>query len=202
MSIESQIYDGLNNLRPRCAVSNFALIAGVCSPARVNTALNGQRPFDSADGLAHHNIFKRMQELAELIAPVPIDWSETATIKGLLAGLGDKTLHISVSQEQPIVAEPQFMIFLTNMYFVRRAKNELGKMEISGSYQTSGAVRVSKNCADKLIAALVTVGYRAQLVPSPYRNEDGGCDDFAMLWGEPEPVPEPVLAEETHGDSI
>jgi hypothetical protein len=195
MSIESQICDGLNSLRPRCAVSNFAAIAGIVSPARVSTALNGQRPFDSADALAHHNIYKRMQQLAELVAPVPIDWSETATIKGLLASLGDKTIHITVHQERPVVPEPQFMIFLNNMYFARRTKNALGSWEISGSYQPSGAVRVSKSCADKLIAALVAAGYGAQLVPSPYQDPDGGCDNFEALWGEA-PVQEAQTEEE------
>jgi hypothetical protein len=187
MAVESLITDILNELRPRCALTNFALIAGILSPARVNTALNGQKPFDSQDALLYLNVARRLKALQDAAAPLPIDWSETETIKAVLAAVSDKTLHISVHRERPIVApERQYNVFLGNMYFVRRARNILGKLEIIGSYQGTGASRVSKDCGDKLVTALVKAGYRAQLIPSNSIDSDGACDDFAALWGSEE----------------
>src|ERR1700676_5663919 len=109
MSLESTIVEIINSLRPRCAATNFAIIAGIVSPARVNTALNGQRAFDAEDGLAHLSVARRLKELQDAVAPVPVDWSETEAIKVVLAGIKAGTLNISVNQSLPVTApEPQF----------------------------------------------------------------------------------------------
>jgi len=189
MSIESTIVEIINSLKPRCAATNFAIIAGIVSPARASTALNGQRAFEVEDGLAHLSVARRLKELQDAVAPVPVDWAQTESIKAILAGIKAGTLNISVNQSLPVTApEAQFHVFMGNQYFVRRSANPLGKIEITGSFQSSGAARVTKECGDKLVAALAAEGHRAQLVKSTSTTEDGACDNFSALWGEAEQV--------------
>ena len=186
MTTESQINDYLKSLRTTCAVTNFALIVNIASPARVATALTNQRPFDSEDGLLYLNVARRLKALDDLVAPLPLDYSETEAIKSILASLSDKTLSISVHQEQPVVAaEPQYYVFLPGQrfYFVSRSPNCIGKIMINGDYQSRGAVRMSKDCADKLAAALTKSGHKALVVRSAVTNMDVAFDDFEALWG-------------------
>jgi hypothetical protein len=153
----------------------------------VNTALNGQKPFDSQDAVAHLSVARRMKELQDLLAPIPVDWSETETIKAILAGIKDNTFHISVHQERPIAApEPQYLVFFANQYFVRRRTTILDQFEIVGSFQSSGASKVTKELGNKLAKALQALGHRAQIIPSKTTDSDGPCDNFEVLWGEPE----------------
>jgi hypothetical protein len=187
MSTENTINDILQNLKPKCAVNNFSLIAGICSPAKVASALNLQRPFDNQDAVAHLSIARRLRELQDAVSPVPVDWSEVVTIKALLAGIKDNTLHISVHQERPIEApELQYLVFFANQYFVRRRPTILDQFEIVGSFQSSGASKVTKELGNKLAKALQALGHRAQIIPSKTTDSDGPCDNFEVLWGEAE----------------
>ena len=190
MSLESLIMDGLNNLTPRCAVSNFSALCGIASPARVSSALAGQRPFDAEDGPLYANVLRRMKTLADSVAPVPVDWSETAVIKTILADISAGTLHISIYQEQPIAApEAQYNVFLDNQnfYFMRRGEDALGKIKIQGEYQPGRAVKATKECGDQLVAALAKTGHKATLIPSKTTDlDDGAFDDINLLWGSEE----------------
>jgi hypothetical protein len=190
MSLESQLVDMLSVMRPRCAVNNFALIANMSSPARVASALKGDRPFDSQDGLLYVNVLRKMVALQDMVAPLPIDWSETETIKGILAAISAKTLHISVCEEQPVAKpEPQFYIFLPGQkfLFVRRSPDYADRMKISGNFQSAGATRMTKACADQVVSELKSLGHEAQPIVSKITSESV-VDDFESVWGIAEQV--------------
>jgi hypothetical protein len=185
MSLESVINDILQNLRPKCAVSNFASIAKILSQPRVASALSGKEPFKNEDALAHLAVARRMKSLSDLTAPLPIDWSQVDDIRIVLAGLADKTLHISINQEVPVaLPEQQFYVYLTDerSYFISRKSNLIsGKPEISTGYQSNYAPRMTGTCARRLVEALTKVGFRAQTVVSKVTGDVH--EDFDAVWG-------------------
>lgn len=188
MGIESIIVDTLNGLNPRCTNSSFAGIAKIHSRPRVEAGLSGREPFENETALQYLAVARKMKSLSDSVG-LPLDWSEVEQIRSALDAIDNKTLHVSVHQEQPrVAAEPQYNVFLTDkrFYFAKRGRDVLGNLQIVGGYQGSGAARMTKDCALKLLAALTKAGHKAQLIPSASRDEDGAYNDFAALWGEPE----------------
>ena len=186
MSLESVINNILQSLQPKCAVSNFASIAKILSQPRVASALSGKEPFKNEDALAHLAVARKMKELSDLAAPLPLDWSQVDAIRNILGGVSDKTLHISVCQEQPVAPpEQQFYVFMPNegFYFARRTLDFNKKTKITGSYQPMAAPRMTRECADKIVEALQRSGHQAQLVTAR-ATIDCPQDDFEILWGQ------------------
>jgi hypothetical protein len=131
----------------------------------------------------------KLREFVKVCRPIPVDTKKVSVLRDLILAFEAGILHISVHKEEPIAApEPQFHVFMGNQYFVCRSANPLGKIVISGSFQSSGAARVTKECGDKLVAALAAEGHRAQLVKSTSTSEDGANNNFAALWGEAQQV--------------
>jgi hypothetical protein len=190
MSIESIILNTIQNLKPPCAVSNFAAICGMGSPARVSSALNGQRPFDNEDAPLYMNVARKMKALQDAAYPLPIDWSEVVAIKAILAAVSNGSLHISVHEEQPVAKpEPQYHIFMPGQkfFFVRRSPDYADRMKISGNYQSAGATRMTRECADRVVEALKGMGHEAQPIVSKITSESV-IDDFESVWGKAEQV--------------
>ncbi len=190
MSIESIILNTIRNLKPACPVNSFALICGIHSPARVASALNNQNPFDNDTAPLYMNVARKMTALQDATYPLPLDWSETETIKGILSAISAKTLHISVCEEQPVAKpEPQFHIFMPGQkfFFVRRSPDYADRMKIIGNFQSSGAARMTKACADQVVSALKGLGHEAQPIVSKITSESV-IDDFESIWGKAEQV--------------
>lgn len=137
---------------------------------------------------AIYRALEGLDRLIRAVAPLQLDFKKTLQLKEQIALLDAGRLQISVviQEERPVTTGPQYLVFIGNMYFSRRAKNPLGKFEIAGAYQSSGAARVGKECGDKLVAALTRVGYPARLVTSKITDLDAGFDNFEQLWGEKE----------------
>jgi hypothetical protein len=183
VAVESELSRLDVNQSTLCALTGIA--AGSLSDI-----LRGVKKCQFEQEQAIYRALEGLDRLTKAAAPLQLDFKKTLQLREQIALLDAGRLQISivVQEERPRTIGPQYLVFLGNVYFVRRAKNVLGKFEIAGANQSSGATRVSKECGDRLVSALSGIGYRAQLVKSTSTSEDGACDDFAAIWGEPQPV--------------
>src|ERR1700682_3114671 len=82
-------------------------------------------------------IYKALEGLDRLIAackPLQLDFKKTLQLKQQIELLDAGRLQISVvvQEERVVTTGLQYLVFLGNVYFIRRAKNDvLGKFEIA-----------------------------------------------------------------------
>ncbi|SRR6266576_2928530 len=182
MSVESQIVEILNQLG--CAVSNFSLIAGICSVARTNSALNSARPFDLEDAKAHLSVARRMLELSKLCKPVPVDWTNVSAVREVLAGLASGILQIAIIHQEaaPAPVTEGFNVFLERGYFKSRQRTILDRYEIMSTNYPALAPVMPESVALQVISKLDELGLRGRAIRCKQINEDNFCQDFEAVW--------------------
>ena len=176
MGIENVINDILQNLRPKCAVSNFAAIAKILSIPRVTSALAGREPFKNEDALSHLTVARKLKTLSEMTAPLPLDYKETETIRAVLDGIDKGSIRLGVFQNEPPACEKvtAYSIRLKNGDYFTGIDKGINVPQVRATFNFMRSVTFTKEAGELAIVALEAHGWAgSKLVENKFASEDG-----------------------------
>jgi hypothetical protein len=183
MGIENVINDILANLRPKCAVSNFAAIAKILSIPRVTSALAGREPFKNEDALSHLAVARKLKALSDLTAPLPLDYKETETIRAVLDGVDKGNIRIGVFQNEPVAETvTAYSIKLKNGDYFAGVARGVNIPQVRATFNFMRSVTFTKEAGEQAIVALEAHGWPgSKLVENKFASEDGITFDIKTV---------------------